>query len=136
VSGFVDRDGAVRDSLLGTLADPDVLLARRAEIVAKVAPLRALYGGTGYFGERTFKLEEAKVDTAVRTRFKAAAVKATEGMVDAEVRQAPEYITALAAEIARKAEWVRLEEELVGIDWRLRNRNADANLLAAEARLS
>jgi hypothetical protein len=25
---------------------------------------------------------------------------------------------------------------LVGIDWRLRNRNADANLLAAEARLS
>jgi hypothetical protein len=136
VSGFVDRDGAVRDSILDTLPDAEALLEQRREIVAELAPLRALYGGQGFMGERQFKLEEAKVDTAVRTRFKAAGVKATEGMVDADVRQSPDYITALAAEIQRKAEWVRLEEALNEVEWRLRLRTSDSYLLGAEAKLT
>jgi hypothetical protein len=136
MSGFVDRDGAVRDSILDTLPDAEALLAKRREIVAELAPLRALYGGQGFMGERQIKLEEAKVDTAVRTRFKAAGVKATEGMVDADVRQSPDYITALAAEIQRKAEWVRLEEALNEVEWRLRLRTSDAYLLGAEAKLT
>lgn len=128
--------GEVRDSILDTLPDAEALLARRAEIVKRLAPLRALFGGNGYFGERQFKLEEAKVDTAVRTRFKAAQVKATEPMVDAEVRQSPAYITALANEIKRKQEWVEAEEALNEVEWRLRIRQGDSHLLAAEARLS
>ena len=140
MSGYVDGDGAVRDSILDTLPDAEALLTRRREIVAKVAPLRALYGGQGFMGERVFKLDEAKMDTAIRTSLRAN-LKANEKMptetaIDAMVRQQPGYVDALMSQIEKKAEWVRLEEELAEIDWRLRIRQGDSHLLAAEARLS
>ena len=140
MSGYVDGDGAVRDSILDTLPDAEALLTRRREIVAKVAPLRALYGGQGFRGERVFKLDEAKMDTAIRTSLRAN-LKANEKMptetaIDAMVRQQPGYVDALMSQIEKKAEWVRLEEELAEIDWRLRIRQGDSHLLAAEARLS
>lgn len=123
-------------SILDALASADELLARRAEIVRHLTPLRALYGGNGYSGERQFKLVEARVATAVRAQYKADAVKATEGMVDEGVRQHPEYIQALTDDVKQRAEWIALEEELNEVEWRLRCRQTDGALLSAEARLT
>lgn len=140
MSGYVDRDGAVRDSLRDALPDADALLDRRREIVEKVAPLRALYGGQGYFGERVFKLDEAKIDTAIRTtvraQLKAGEKMPTEGAIDAMVRQQSDYVAALMAQVERKTEWIRLEEELNEIEWRLKLRTSDSYLLGSEARLT
>lgn len=140
MSGFVDREGAVRESIIDTLPDAEALLARRADVVKRLRTLRAKYGGQGFFGERTFKLEEAKIDTAVRAQFRASQKAgdrpATEGAIDATVRQHPNYIAALMAAIEEKATWVELEEELASIDWRLRLRSSDSYLLGSEARLT
>lgn len=126
----------VRESILDTLPSADELLARRADVVRRLTPLRALYGGQGYMGERVFKITEARVATVVRAQFKADSVKATEGMVDEATRQHPEYIQALTADVTQRGEWIAFEEELNEIDWRLRMRQSDASLLAAEARLA
>lgn len=123
-------------TILDAIADANELLAVRADIVRRLTPLRALYGGNGYMGERQFKLTEARVATAVRARLKADGTKATEGAVDELVRQQPDYIQALTDEVNSRAEWIALEEELNEIEWRLRCRQSDASLLSAEARLT
>jgi hypothetical protein len=143
---YVNNDGEVVDSIRATLADPEVLLHRRREIVKELAPLRALYGGQGHFGERVFKLDEAKVEIAVRTaaelNYATAKQKdekakmATEGAIDAALRTRPDYIDALTAAVNKKAKWVELEEEMAEIDWRLRIRGSDSYLLGAEIKLT
>jgi hypothetical protein len=122
--------------LLDTLPSADELLARRADVCRRLIPLRAVYGGAGYMAERQFKIEEAKVATAVRAQLKADGEKVTEPMVDALTRQHPQYIAALTADVERRTQWVALEEELNEIEWRLRCRLTDGALLSAEARLS
>jgi hypothetical protein len=123
-------------TIIDALPSSDELLARRAEITERVAPYRALYGGNGYMGERMFKLDEARVAIAVRARLTVEGKKVTEPMVDAETRADAEYIAALTKDVRDRAEWVELEEKLNEIDWRLRMRQSDAMLLAAEARLT
>lgn len=123
-------------SILQTIADADALLSERADIVRRLTPLRALYGGNGYMAERQFKVEEAKVATAVRAQLKADGEKTTEPMVDALTRQHKDYIATLEADVVRRAQWVALEEELNEIEWRLRCRQTDGALLSAEARLT
>lgn len=122
--------------LLDTLPSADDLLARRADIVRRLTPLRALYGGMGYMGERTFKMEEAKVATIVRARLQEDGSKATEGRVDELTRTHPEYVKALTADVEQRGRWIALEEELNEIEWRLRCRQTDGALLSAEARLT
>lgn len=124
-------------SLLDTLPDAETLLSERAAIVKALAPLRALYGGMGYMGERMFKLDEARIATVVRAKYRAEGEKITEPMVDAATRTHPHshYIAALEADVSQRAEWVRLEESLNAVEWRLRLRIGDAYLLGAEAKL-
>lgn len=122
--------------LLDTIVSSDELLARRADLARRIAPLRALYGGQGYMGERQFKLTEARVASAVRAEFKANGTKATEGMVDEVVRQHPDYIQALTDDVNQRSHWIELEEKLNEIEWRLRCRQTDGALLSAEARLT
>lgn len=122
--------------LLDTLPSADELLARRADVVRRLIPLRALYGGMGYMGERQFKTEEAKVATIIRARLQEEGAKATEGRVDELVRTHPDYLKALAADVEQRGRWIYLEEELNEIEWRLRCRQTDGALLSAEARLT
>jgi hypothetical protein len=123
-------------TIIDALPSTDELLAKRAELSERLAPYRALYGGNGYMGERMFKLDEARVAIAVRARLTVAGGKVTEPMIDAETRADPEYVASLTKDVRDRAEWVELEEKLNEIDWRLRMRQADAQLLAAEARLT
>lgn len=129
-------DTIIAGTILDTLPSVDDLLGRRTELARKVAPLRALFGGNGYMGERMFKTEEAKVAVSVRSRLRDAGEKTTEPQIDALVRVDPMYTTTLAQDVEKRRQWIELEEELNELDWRLRCRNADASLLAAEARLS
>jgi hypothetical protein len=122
--------------ILGMVADAETLLAERAEVVKRLAPLRALYGGNGYGGERQIKLVEARVSAAVRATLAAQGGKITEGMIDEATRQHPEYIQALTDDLTQRQRWIEYEEELAEIEWRLRCRSSDASLLAAEARLT
>lgn len=123
-------------TILDTLPSSEELLARRASIARELAPLRALCGGQGYMGERMFKLDEARVAVAIRTRFKEAGEKTTEPQIDALVRSDPEYVAALTADVQKRERWADLEERLNEVDWRLRNRASDSQLLAAEMRLT
>lgn len=122
-------------TLADSLVSSDLLLARRSDIARRVAPLRALYGGQGYMGERMFKLDEARIATAIRARLRDAGEKTTEPQIDALVRTNADYIAALAKDIDQRRQWVELEEELNDIEWRLRCRQSDASLLSAEARI-
>ena len=122
--------------LLDTLTSADELLAKRADVARKVAPLRALYGNGSYAGERELKLVEARVASAIRAAWEASGEKTTEPKLDAAVRQHPEYIDALTRDITRRTDWITVEEELNEIEWRLRCRISDASLLSAEARLT
>lgn len=122
--------------ILGMVADPDELLDKRHNIVRKLAPLRALYGGNGYAAERQLKLVEARISSLVRAGLAGEGKKVTEGAIDAEVRQHPEYIQALTDDLAQREKWISLEESLAEIEWRLRCRQSDASLLSAEARLT
>ncbi len=126
----------IRSSAIDLLESTNDLLTRRSAIVRELAPLRALYGGQGYMGERMFKLDEAKVAVAVRTRFKEAGEKSTEPQIDALVRSDPEYIASLTRDVQNRERWADLEERLNEVEWRLRMRQSDATLLAAEARLA
>lgn len=123
-------------SLVDTLPDAEQLLSRRAAVVTKIAPLRALYGGNGYMGERSFKLDEARIATVVRARLVEAGGKVTEGMIDEGTRTHPHYIAALEADVQQRAQWIELEESLNEIEWRLRVRASDSYLLGQEARLT
>lgn len=127
---------ARRDTILALLSDPDVLLAKRDKIVKALAPLRALYGNGSNAGERELKLVEARIASAIRAQWDANGEKCTEPKLDAAVRQHPEYIEALTRDVQRRTEWIEKEEALLDIDWRLRCRQSDASLLAAEARLT
>ena len=125
-------------SLLDTLPDAEELLQSRAALVKELAPLRALYGGSGYMGERMFKLDEARIAATVRATLhanKQAGEKVTEGMIDEGTRTHPHYIAALEADVKQRARWVELEESLGSLEWRLKLRIGDAYLLGAEARL-
>jgi hypothetical protein len=122
--------------LLDTLVSSDELLAKRADVVRRLVSLRALYGGNGYMGERLFKVEEAKVATAVRAQLEADGEKVTEPKVDAMTRQHENYVAALAFDVEQRSKWIALEEELNEIEWRLRCRQTDGALLSAEARLT
>lgn len=122
--------------LLDTLASADELLARRADIVRRLAPLRALFGGNGYAAERRLKLVEARVSSLVRAGLAAEGKKVTEGVIDAETRQHPDYIQALTDDLTQREQWIGIEEELAEIEWRLRCRQTDGALLSAEARLT
>lgn len=122
-------------TILDTLPSSEELLARRADVVRKLSPLRALFGGNGYMGERMFKVEEAKIAIVVRDRLLAAGGKTTEPQIDALVRTHDAYLETLKDDLQSRERWNNLEEELNEIEWRLRNRNADGALLAAEARL-
>ncbi len=126
----------VRSSAIDLLESTNDLLTRRSAIDRELAPLRALYGGNGYMGERMFKTDEAKIAVAVRGRLRDAGEKTTEPQIDALVRVDTEYTTSLTKDVEKRAKWVDLEERLNEVDWRLRCRNADASLLAAEARLT
>jgi len=125
----------VHSSILDTLPSTEELLDRRIAIVRELAPLRALYGGNGYMGERCFKVDEAKIATVVRARLRDAGEKTTEPQIDALTRVDDGYIHALTRDVEKRTRWVDLEERLNEVEWRLRCRNADASLLAAEARL-
>jgi len=125
----------VQPSILDLLPSTDELLARRSAIVRELSPLRALYGGNGYMGERCFKVDEAKIATAIRARLRDAGEKTTEPQIDALTRVDEGYTSALAADVEKRTRWAELEERLNEVEWRLRCRNADASLLAAEARL-
>lgn len=124
-----------RATILDLLPSTEELLDRRAAIVRELAPLRALYGGSGYTGERVFKVDEARIATAIRARLRDAGEKTTEPQIDALTRTDEGYTHALTRDVEKRTRWAELEERLVEVDWRLRCRNADASLLAAEARL-
>lgn len=118
------------------VADLEELLAERGQLAKRVAPLRALYGNGSYGGERELKLVEARVSSAIRAQWEAEGGKYTEVKLDSAVRQHPEYIEALTADVKRRTEWIEAEESLQDIDHRLRARQSDAQLLSAEARLT
>lgn len=124
-------------TMLDALANADVLLEKRDNIVKRLKPLRARYGGAGnYLGERFFKQEEAKLDVAIRAAAKDAGEKVTEPMVDARVRTHPAYTDLLLNEVKQREAWIELEEELKTLEWRLEIRKSDSYLLGREAGLS
>lgn len=123
-------------TMLDALPNADVLLERRAQIVKQVAPLRARYGGAGnYLGERLFKVEEAKLDVAIRAQAKSDGERLTEPAIDARVRTHPTYSQLLLDEVKARQEWIELEESLKEVEYRLEIRKSDSYLLGGEARL-
>lgn len=113
------------------VADVDKLLAKRADCVAKAAPLRAFRDAFSTLRD----IERAKIVASLRFQAGDAAVKMSEAKLDAMALADPRLSMWLDEAQLKLAHLAILEDEISAYSERVRARDADARFLAAEARL-
>lgn len=115
-------------------AEPlDVLLDRRQNIVAALAPLWAQYGSGGV-AESRLSAERSRVVGLLRAMAAAQEQKITEAALEAGSRAHPDYLALIAQQTTERAEFFRLNEELHTIDFRINRGQALIKAWASEAR--
>lgn len=110
------------------------LLDERAHLVAKVAPLYALYGPGG-LAEHTLSAERARVSGLLRAMAASTEQKITEAALEMGSRAHPDYLALMAKMTAERAEYFRLNAHLDGIEFRINRGQSLLRFASAEARL-
>lgn len=110
------------------------MVAERATLVQQVSELRAKFGSGGTW-DALRKMELARLKAKTRAEYVAAGVKPTEAMLDDEAHAHPDYVGFVTDSTRRRAEWVRLEDRITGINDVILRDNAIARHVSAEARL-
>ena len=111
------------------------LLDQRRTLVGKVAGLRALYGSFGTWDARRKNLL-AGVTAKLRAQYVLAGVKITEAALSDEAHASGEYATFITESTHRRAEWIRLENDVQDINDLIARDQALARHVAAEVRLT
>lgn len=111
-----------------------VLLARRQELVEKMADLRARYGSFGTF-DAMRKAELSKIKMQIRAQATAGRVKKTEACLDEEAHADPRYFEVITVATRGRADLAVLEAKIEAIDATIYRANAVARYLSAEASL-
>lgn len=110
------------------------LLARRGELVEKVADLRARFGPFGTF-EHLRKIELARIEGLIRIEAMRDKRKITNDQVKSEAHAHPDYIEMVIEATKQRARWVKLEARIEEIDMTINRGQAITRFLAAEAHL-
>lgn len=111
------------------------LLAERDEIVSQLARLRALYANGGTF-DALRKIELSKAAAVVRAQAALEGKKVTEAYLDEMAHCADGYILFITEATSQRADWIRLEEQLAGIDFTVNRGQAVAKYVTAELSLT
>src|SRR5881396_3723459 len=104
------------------------LLAERDEIVSQLARLRALYGNGGTF-DALRKIELSKAAAVVRAHAMLEGKKVTEAYLDEMAHCADGYAQYITEATSQRADWIRLEERLAGIDFTINRGQAVAKFV-------
>jgi hypothetical protein len=94
------------------------LLAERQAIVDKLATLRPKYGPLG-LSDKIRKVELARIAVMLRAQYTEKSEKVSEARLDEEAHAHSDYAALIAHATTEAAEWVRLEETLEAIDYRI-----------------
>ena len=112
----------------------DQLLDERAHLVAKVAPLWALYGPGGT-ADNSRKNELARLDGLVRAMAVGTEQKMTEPKIEAATHAHPDYLNFVAKMTTERAEFFKLNAQLEAIEWKVNRGQALLRMFTAESRL-
>ncbi len=107
------------------------LLAERDEIVSQLARLRAVYSNGGTF-DALRKIELSKAANLVRAQATLENKRVTESYLDEMAHVADAYVDFIVRATSERADWVRLEERLAGIDFTINRGQAVAKFVTAE----
>jgi hypothetical protein len=123
---------ANREALHG-VEPADVLLAERDKIMARLAPLRAVYGSFGV-ADHQRKVELARCRQIVQAQSVRDGKRLTVDDLDMLARLHEDYMGYLAQMVAGRTEWITLEGEVESIDFKLLRGQALLRLAASEPR--
>ena len=107
------------------------LLAERDEIVSQLARLRACYGPGGTFDAQR-KIVLSKAAGIVRAHATLEGKKVTESYLDEAAHVSAEYVDYIVQSTSERADWIRFEERLAGIDFTINRGQAVAKYVTAE----
>lgn len=133
-SSMADADGVSlgADIEIRAGVEPlDALLDERATIVAKLAPLYALYGPGGV-AESTLSAERCRVVGLLRAMAAAKEEKITEAALESGARAHPDYLALIAQQTTERAEYFRLTEAMTAIEFRIQRGQALLRAYASE----
>jgi hypothetical protein len=108
---------------------------RRRTLLDQLAPLKALHGPFGVFDDRRKQLCET-LKIRARAELTAQGVRVTEAAVDAHAYADPQYETLLDEAVTARIEYLKLENQLSELNERIRSRELELNVYAAEVRLA
>jgi len=92
------------------------LLEERTHLVGRIATLRARYGAFGTWDHER-KLTLAKIKASQRAAMTLAGAKVSNDQLDDLAHAAPEYIDFITKATNEKADWIRMEAQIDGIDF-------------------
>ena len=108
------------------------LLAERMHLITKVADLRARFGSFGTF-EALRKIELARLRGLIRAQALRDKRKISNDAIDDEAHGHPDYIEFVTLATVKRAEWVKLEALIEGIDMTINRGQAVARFTASAA---
>jgi hypothetical protein len=111
------------------------LHAQRRLVLDVLAPLKALHGPFGLFDDRRKQVAES-LKIRARMTLTEQGVKVTEAAVDAHAYADPQYETLLDEAVLAKVEYLKLENQLSELNERIRSRELELSVYAAEVRLA
>jgi hypothetical protein len=130
---FVPANWQANREALHGVEPADVLLAKRDEIMARLAPLRAVYGSFGV-ADHQRKVELARCRQIVQAQSVRDGKRLTVDDLDMLARLHEDYMGYLAQMVAGRTEWITLEGEVESIDFKLLRGQALLRLAASEPR--
>jgi hypothetical protein len=107
------------------------LLAERDDCVSQLARLRAVFGPGGTYDAQR-KIELSKAQAVVRAHAALEGKKVTESFLEEAAHCADSYIAFVTEATSARADWIRLEERLTGIDFTVQRGQAVARFAAQE----
>lgn len=117
------------------LPSVESLLAERDTLVTQIAPLRAVHGPFGTYGDQR-KILLAQLAARLRAEAVASGTRVTEAALDEAAHAHPEYVAFVTEATQQKADYFVLENRIDGIADTISRGQAVARYLAAEVGLS
>lgn len=110
----------------------ECLIDERNALVEELAELRAKYGSFGVW-DHIRKVELSQLKIRVRAEWaKAGGGKLTNEVADEMAHAHPEYIELITQALRDRARWVKLEERLAAIDFKINRGQSVARFVTAE----
>ncbi len=133
--GIVARDALADIEDRMGLPSIDKLLAERADLIKRVAPLRARHGNGGTYGDLR-KIELSQIAAALRAKAVAASTKLTEAAIDEAAHADDRYVKYVTQATTERVDFIEIEDQIQAINDQINRGQAIARYLSAELALT